>query len=209
MDLPNKTEQVAAPGPKKDIKQVVAAGTISHAQRPASRRFFDFLLAESPKDLGKRIFANTVVPRMKQGFEEAANGFLAGMLWGSGSQRPMPPTVAGTVIRAGGTQYHQVAPAGTPSALAQAQQQIQHQTTSSGNYQDLLCPTQQIAESILANMYSTLNQYNVVAVADLYEMAGLKPAPSDNSYGWTNIDGARITKERDGFRLELPRPNLI
>lgn len=204
MDLPNKTEQPQ--GPKKDIKQVVETGVVHHVPRPASRRFMDSLLAESPKDLGKKIGRDIVVPRAKSAFEEAIRSFLSGMLWGNG-QAPMPPTVAGTVIRAGGMQYHNVVPSGNPSGLVQAQAAVQQKST--GNYQDLICPSEQIAENILSNMYSTLNQYNVVAVADLYEMAGIKTAPSDNAYGWSNIDGARITKERDGYRLGLPRPTLI
>lgn len=97
--------------------------------------------------------------------------------------------------------------ASQPQSITQARQAITHQ--SSGNYQDLVLPTQEYAETLLANMYDLLNQYRVVAVADLYELAGHTPAISDNSYGWTSLDTARISKVRDGFVLELPRPTLI
>lgn len=127
------------------------------------------------------------------------------MLWGGGT-RPPSNIVPGTVIH-GGTNYRQIS-SGPVSALQQAQMAT-HQTSSSGNYKDLICPTQQQAEMLLAGLYDYFNRYRMVTVADLYEMASLTPAPSDNSYGWTSLDGARITQAREGFVLQLPRPVLV
>lgn len=204
MDLPDKTAATpigSASQLKKVIKPVVSGAV--KVDRPATRRFFDYLFAESPKALGKKIGRELIVPRMKAGVEEALNSFISGMFWGGG-QRPMNNMVQGTVLRAGGVAYNQMS---NPSALTQARQAGVQQ--SSGNYQDLVVPTQQFAEVLLANMYELLNNYRVVAVADLYELANITPQPSDNAYGWTSLDGARISKVREGFLLELPRPNLI
>lgn len=202
MDLPNKSEPAkgSADQPKKHIAPVISGAT--QAPRPATRRFMDFMFAESPRSLSAKIGRDVIVPRIKAGLEEAFNSFVHGMFWGNGA-KPMSNMVSGTVLRAGGTQYHQISslPAGAVPTAAP--------TTSSGNYQDLVCPTQQEAEILLSNLYATLNQYRVVAVADLYEMARIKPQPSDNAFGWYSLDGARISKVRDGYLLELPRPSII
>jgi hypothetical protein len=58
-------------------------------------------------------------------------------------------------------------------------------------------------------MYDLLNQYRVVSVADLYELAEIETQISDNSYGWRSLDGARIRPTGGGYILELPRPTLI
>lgn len=201
MDIPDKSRE---PGEvqKKEIKQIVTA---VKAPRPATRRIKDYLMAESPKDLAKKIARDIVVPRLKAGFEEAANSFLSGMLWGEGN-RPVSNIVKGTVLRGGGTNYQQISSG--PSALTQAREANQSRT-SSGNYSDLLCPTQERAEFLLANLLETLGRYHVVAVGDLYEMAGITAQPSDNAYGWYSLDGARIMKERNGYRLMLPSPILV
>lgn len=204
MDLPNKSE---TPGPapkKKDIKPVIPGAV--QVPRPATRRFFDFLLAESPKALARKIGHDVLVPRAKAGFEEAINSFLSGMLWGDSSNKPVSNMVRGTVLRGGGTNYAGISSA--PSGLQQAQSALPV-PQSSGNYQDIVCPTQQHAELVLANLYDLLNEYRVVAVADLYELANITPQISDNAFGWVSLDGARITKARDGFLLELPRPTRI
>lgn len=201
MDLPDKTGVPAVP--KKEIKPVIAQAT--QVKRPATRRFFDFLFAESPRALGARVGRDVVVPRLKAAGEEAINSFVAGMFWGEGSSRPMGQIVKGTVLRGGMTNYNGLSH--MPSALNQARQA--NQTRIGGNYQDLVVPTQQDAERLLAGMYDLLNEYRVVAIADLYELANISPQPSDNAYGWTTLDGSRISKVRDGYLLELPRPALI
>jgi len=203
VDLPDKSDKQGQPAPpKKEIKQVVP--TPVQVKRPASRRFFDFLFAESPKDLAKRVGTDVVVPRLKTGVEDALTSFIHGMFWGKGTS-PLSGIVQGTVLRGGG--YNYAAISSGPSALTQAREA--NVSRPMGNYQDLICGTQEHAEILLANLYSTLNMYNVVAVADLYEMAGMSPQPSDNGFGWMNLDGAKIVKDREGFKLELPRPNLI
>jgi hypothetical protein len=203
MDLPNKQEPPKEV-PKKNIVAVVGEGVVVKAPRPVTRRFFDFVFAESPKDIAKRVLTNTLAPRLKAAGEEAANNFLHSMLWGQGSA-PVSSIVKGTVIRGGTNVYAQAS--GQPSALQQAREA--NQSRPSGIYQDLTCPTQEIAEQILAQLYDVFNQYRVVSVADLYEMAKIPVSTSDNAYGWMSLDGARITQDRNGYVLALPRPTLI
>jgi len=206
MDLPNKSLPPAPEPEKKHIVPVVSEGTIVKAPRPMTRRFLDFIFAESPQDLMKRVGRDVLVPRAKAGMEEAMNNFIHGMMWGQG-QAPMSSIVKGTVLRGGGMNYNAISSQTQPSALTMAREA--NQARSPGGYEDLVCPTQDIAEKLLTQLYDVFNQYRVVAVADLYEMAGIPPATSDNAYGWLSLDGARITKERNGYVLALPRPTLI
>lgn len=201
MDLPDKTAEPL--GPKKDIKPVVSGAV--QVKRPATRRFLDFLFAESPRAVAKKMASDVLWPRSKAVFEEVANGFLSGMLWGDSSSRPISSMVKGTVLRGGGMNYQSISQ--QPMGLAQARQA--NVSRSSGKYEDLIVPTQEMAELLLGNMYDLLNQYRMVAVGDLYELAGMTPGTSDNAYGWVSLDGARIIKQRDGYLLELPRPNLL
>jgi hypothetical protein len=199
MDLPDKSRPEQ---PKKVIKRVVPVGAAQTSSRPASRRFFNFVFAESPRNLLGNVASNILVPRAKAGVEEALNSFLAGMLWGDSGNRPMSNIVRGTVLSGSssrGMNYAALSAPGTPAVPATVKE-------ATGPYQDIVVGTQEYASDILANAYDLLNQYRVVAVGDLYESAGITPAPHHNSYGWYSLDGARITKQRDGFLIELPRP---
>ncbi len=145
------------------------------------------------------------MPQLKMAFEQACNGFISGMLWGDSANRPMPNAVRQAQLRGQLTSYSTVS---TQGAIAQAQQAVV--VRPSGNYEDVVVPSIQQAENLLAQMIDHLNQYNLVTVGDLYEWAGLSVAVSDNGFGWTNLNGAQIRPVQNGmFCLELPRPILL
>lgn len=202
MDLPDKSNPAQ---PKKKVEPVVASS--KQVQRPASRRFFDSVFADSPKEILKNVVKTTFVPRLKAGVEEALGGLISGMLWGDPRNRPMSNVVQGTVIRGGGVNYNAIS--NSPSSMAAI---AGPQGRTSHGYRDLVFPTLQDAEAVLGYLYGCINEYRVVAVGDLYEAAN-QPASaiqiSDNHIGWTSLDGARISAGRNGYVLELPRPVAI
>lgn len=200
MDLPDKTAPAA---PKKQVKRIVPEGAAKKVPRSASQRFFGFLFAESPKALGRRVFEGTIVPRLKSAGEEAVTSFLHGMLWGGGSPPPSHLLQNAVLRPGGGVNYAaisngQVVPPGLPSV---------HQTQ--GPYSDVVVPTEEFAQRVLAYMYDLYNQYRVVTVGDLYEAAGISSDTQHEGLGWYSLEGSRITKERDGYRIALPRPTTI
>lgn len=199
MDLPDKSRPAA---PKKQVKRVVPAGAAKQAPRPASKRFFDFVFAESPKALGRRIIEGTVVPRLKQAGEEAFNSFLHGMLWGGGPS-PQSNMIQNAVLRPQGVNYNAISN-GVPGAPI-----VPGMVVNSGPYSDVVLPTEQFAQLVLAQMFDLYNQYRVVTVADLYEAAGLSSDGQHEALGWYSLEGAKITLERDGYRIVMPRPTTI
>lgn len=62
------------------------------------------------------------------------------------------------------------------------------------------------AEYTLDKMHDIINsEYQVVSVMDMYCAAGLDCPYTYDSYGWTSLAGAEITKVRDGWMIKLPR----
>lgn len=63
------------------------------------------------------------------------------------------------------------------------------------------------AEKVLSAMRSWLAQYDIVSIADLYDLVG-KPSMNytDNNWGWTNLDDADVIRVRGGgYWLKLPK----
>lgn len=202
MDLPDKTEKVGGRVPKQGV---IPKGSAVPTERPARRRFMDHVFAESPKTILGLVYKNVVEPHIKQGVYSAGEAFLKGMLFGG--QGAAGGTgfgiVQGTVLRGGGvvmpTDYNALSSNPQIQAAAAA-------GNLSGPYKDLKLANDEIAQRLLAEMYSNLNQYRVTTVADLYEAAELTPAPHHANYGWYALDGARIVREAGGVVLQLPKP---
>lgn len=74
---------------------------------------------------------------------------------------------------------------------------------------EIVIPTRAEATEILELMFNIVNQFEVVTVAELYEMAGITPEFTDRRYGWTNLAGSKAVRVSGGYLLDLPTPEAL
>lgn len=77
------------------------------------------------------------------------------------------------------------------------------------DYEDISFDSRQDAERVLSRMIANMRKYDgTVTISDLFAFSGLKSSWTDEKYGWTNLDKARIYRgRRDGrYYLDLPEP---
>lgn len=77
------------------------------------------------------------------------------------------------------------------------------------DYNDIILESKREAEEVLQQMEEMLDRYEVVSVADLYDLVGITGSYTDNKYGWTSLRSADSVRVRDGYLLKLPRPTPI
>lgn len=75
------------------------------------------------------------------------------------------------------------------------------------NYYDISFKTRAEAEKVISYMRSTLKDYDgLVTIADLCSFSNVQSTWADNTYGWTNLDNARVIRHNGRFYLDLPNP---
>lgn len=67
------------------------------------------------------------------------------------------------------------------------------------------------AKEVMDMLLELLDNFKVVSVADYYEIsnAGELETYLDRKYGWYELDNIQITRDRDGYKLKLPRPEPL
>lgn len=60
------------------------------------------------------------------------------------------------------------------------------------------------AEQVLEAMNATIDQFDVVSLADFYQMVRITPDHTDYKWGWEDLGGARIAHSRGSYYLDLP-----
>lgn len=66
------------------------------------------------------------------------------------------------------------------------------------------------AEAVLSSMDAILEQYRVVSVLDYKDLCKAEPTSTDNKYGWTSLNTARVEVTRGGkWYIRLPKPMPI
>lgn len=74
------------------------------------------------------------------------------------------------------------------------------------SYDDFILETRAEAEKVLSAMDDIMEAYDVVRVADLFDMFGETCPHTMYKYGWTNIRNAEIVPVRGGgYRIKMPR----
>lgn len=77
-------------------------------------------------------------------------------------------------------------------------------------YDKVVFRTRAEAESVLDALLDALDEYHIVTVADLYDLSGEEPSPTDYLYGWSNLRSARVDRVSGGaFTIILPKASPI
>lgn len=76
-------------------------------------------------------------------------------------------------------------------------------------FDDVILSSRQEADEVLDQLYTMLDQYESVTVADFYSLIGLETKYTDDDWGWTELKGSGVRKTREGFVIELPEPIFL
>ena len=70
---------------------------------------------------------------------------------------------------------------------------------------EILLDTRAEAEEVISRMYDLFETYQIVSLADYYDLVGATSEFTDNKWGWDNLKGIRILRVRDGYIIDLPK----
>lgn len=60
------------------------------------------------------------------------------------------------------------------------------------------------AEEVLAQLNQSIDQFDVVTLAEFYQMVRITPDHTDYGWGWTDLGGSEIVHSRGSYYLDLP-----
>lgn len=73
-------------------------------------------------------------------------------------------------------------------------------------FKNIVFETEDEASNVLDVMLQILDIYDLVLVADLYDISGMPGSYIDIRYGWTKLNNIGITKVENGYIIDLPKP---
>ena len=163
-------------------------------QKNNKRKLADLFISEDAGNVKNYIFLDVIIPAVKKAIYDLVVGALDMSLYGGrggGGRRS-------TADKVSYRDYNSVSRRDTRSYESA-------RTTSGYSYDDIVLETRGEAETVLSRMDEIMEEYEIVRVADLYDLVGITGEHTDNKYGWTNIRNAKIVRVRDGWKIEMPR----
>lgn len=202
MDFPSNSKHPQSQEPKK-IERVVL-GEVTRKQKPLAKRFVEtFFSGSDAKGVMDYILFDVVVPAAKDLVSEAFSQMVDRVLYTDG-RSPQRRTSSRPSGSSGYVPYNTMA-SGRPQSRFEETRRVRADST----FDDLLIPTRAEAQDVIDKMFDIIARYEVVSVADLYELVGETVSPINHKWGWTDIRGAGVVKTRAGYLLDLPKPEPI
>lgn len=185
----------------KDDKHIeaVAQGTKVSKSKSKARQIAEIFVGGDLKETAEHVRDDVAIPALKNFLYDSLSEGLQRLLWGETKNDR----------RRNSTHRDYVG----YSRRAREPRPTQHTATrysrATQDFDDIVLATRTEAESVLSRMYDLVERYNMVTVAEFYSLVGISAEFTDENWGWRDLRSANIQHIRDGFRINLPKPEEL
>lgn len=180
--LPQSTED------KKKIEKVANG---SRTKKSGARTLKDIFISEDVANVKSYVLMDILVPTIKKAVSDIVTNAVDMILYGESGHSRKRPNASKVSYR----EYYD----------RRQEERAQPRVRSTYDYDDILFDNRGEAEAVLDLLCEQIETYGMVSVADLYEAVGETGTFTDNKYGWTNLRGTEVRRERNGYVIKLPR----
>lgn len=192
-DSPNRQDDDLNMAPEKPA--VISEETKVVKRRAKQQNFFEQDLKETAYDVKDSI----VIPAVKHLIEDALLGAIHGTLWGRQYSTPSSGKTdyAGAFRRGNGIDRP------FNSSKSDPRPQVGYL------FEECIFESKYAAYDVLNAMKADMEEFGLVRVSDMYDYAHMPHSYTDVKYGWTNLDGARVSRRGSDWGIDLPKPKPI
>jgi hypothetical protein len=187
--------------PKK-VEKVISGDAVRRKKSLGKRFIATFVGDDSAGGVFNYIIQDVLVPAAKDTISDAVSQGIERMLFGEVRGRGGYRSRGGPSY----TAYNRYS--SIRSSLDRREEprkELSRRARVSHDFDEIVLETRAEAEEVIDKMFEMLSQYDVVTVADLYELIGLSGNFTDEKFGWTDLRGAGVTRVKGGYLLNLPR----
>lgn len=197
--------------PEEERLQSVVSGTVIQRKTPIGRKLKN---AFFNKNIMAHVWGEILLPSIRDTLFDSFSTAAEYGIYGDtrGGRRPRGGGIGGALL--GHVAYNQMSSRG-PTARQVDPRTREAASRAPGprvvhDFREIIIPTRHEARDVLNQMELRIARYQVVTVADLYDLCNVDRNYTDRYWGWTDLTEARIQSVgREGFLLDLPRPEPL
>ena len=192
-NYPSNSHKAREEVAEKKVEKVVS-GKTSTKKKSGIRKLSDTFLSEDVSNVKSYIFSEVLLPAAKKLVSDIVTNGTNMLLYGEIKNKK------GNSSKVSYSRYYDDRSRDYRSPVVR----------NNFDYEEIIFETRGDAEAVLDSMYDILNQYKVVSVAELYDLASITTHNyTCNNYGWVDLRGSSVVRVRDGYILKLPRALAI
>lgn len=208
-EFPGNSKTPRPPQPRENEKKIeqVVSGEVSTRKKSLGKRIKEIFIGGDSRSVLNYVVMDVLVPQAKDMITEAASQGFEKLIYGE--SRPTRRFGSGRGPT-NYTNYSRYATRGNnPIGRVEREERVPNAQLRSHGIDDILLATRVEAETVIDRMYDLLREYKTVSIADLYALIGVTSTYVDQNWGWTDLHGAGVQRVREGYVLNLPRPQPL
>lgn len=191
-DKPTEEENLG----KKKVDKVVS-GSVKTKKKSSLSKFADTFIEEDKDTVIGYLLSEVLIPSFKKMVSDTIKTGIDKMLYGDAEvSRSNSPASKISYSK----YYNDKSSYSRSSSTAPVTNR-----RDTYEYNNIVLETRGDAEAVLMGMDDIIAKYEIVSVADLYDLVGIAGSYTDYKYGWTDIRSARIERVRDGYVIRMPK----
>ena len=171
----------------------VVSGKTTSRKEGIGRKFAETFLSDDIHDVKRYIIQDVLIPSIRDGIYEMFTGGMSMLFYGDSRS----PRSKGVIKRSGTkTDYNGISSSRHTASRANIERCA---------YNDIIFDDRADAIEVRDQLQDLVDQYEIASVADFYELSGYEFNTQHEKYGWTDLDNVQVLRDRDGYRLSLPK----
>lgn len=177
---------------KKVVK--VVKGSTKPKKKSEIQKITDVFISEDIHNVKNYILMDVLVPAVKDAISSIVKNGIDMLIYGESRGSSKKSNASRVSYRS----YYDEPKRAEP---------IRSRSLGGFEYDDIVFDNRGDAEVVLSAMDDIIDQYGVVSVADLYELADISTTNYQvNRYGWTDIRSALPVRINGGWMIKFPKP---
>jgi hypothetical protein len=186
----------------KDITPVTVTGA-ARKRKSTRKRFSETFVAGDAKTAFQYVIFEVLLPAARDTMSDAISQGVDRLIFGDSRRRGATPPYSGPT---GHIEYNRYSPT---SRLSSHQRAISRRARARHDFDEIVLDERVEAEEVIDRLFDLVSRYESASVADLYELVGLSSTHTDHKWGWTDLQGAGVSRIRGGYLLDLPEPEPL
>lgn len=195
--------------PEKPKLEKVVTGDVTIKPPGFGSRVRSMFFGEDFRNVVRYVTAEVLLPAARNLIVDMTTRGVERAVYGEAPRRSRPPQYQSHVS------YQTPVTRGysTPPRSAALPDQPPHyppaRQSSSRLQGDLILGSREEAELVVERMMDVLRQFEVVSVADLYELIDQPIKHTDQKWGWYYLGNVQVRQVREGYLIDLPPAEAI
>lgn len=194
-------EEPAGDGERKPVEKIIS-GEVIERKKGLGRKIMETFTGVDARSVGNHVVFDVILPQARMMFVDAGTQALERLILGESGVRHNSSSSSSRTRGSNYTAYNRYSPSNNGSENEPIR-------LKSNEVREVIVNTRGDAQQVMDGLHDILDQYKAVSVSDFYDLVGITSTFTDNQWGWLNLNASGISRVREGFRIELPRPVSI